>query len=412
MAAEWTFNTDFLRILDCRCCCVTTVTNSYILFTAEFNYSCFLKQGEIDLDPSNRKATAIAFILLASTLMLASFAVNTTRAQTSTQAGVVLLASVGGTTSPAPGNYSYDNGTFIVFSAIPDPGFTFSYWIVSGAYTPGHTGGQIGFYTDPVTGQVVQLPNPKSTAAIDSLTFTTNPANITCGYGYTYSYQAVFAPTTSTTATPTPVPQTSPATSSDQVINILPTLGGTTTPGPGTYHQANGTTITMTAVPADGFAFHYWIASGSYESGHLSQPQYIPGVTDQYPVVPSNIFYPSIDSLVFSINPVTITCGYGYTYNYQAVFVPVNSTVPVIPTSTPIPTQQVPTTPINPVTAAPGTTTAPATSAPTPTPVVSTPTPTPAPASTNYTTWIIIAVVVIIIIVIIAVVAVMMRRKK
>ena len=79
------------------------------------------------------------------------------------------------------------------------------------------------------------------------MTFTANPANITCGYGYTYSYQAVFAPTTSTSATPTPVPQTSPATSSDQVINILPTIGGTTTPGPGTYHQANGTTITMTS---------------------------------------------------------------------------------------------------------------------------------------------------------------------
>ena len=109
------------------------------------------------MNPSTRKATAITFVLLASTLMLASFALNTTKAQTSTQAGVVLLASVGGTTSPAPGNYTYDNGTFIVFSAIPDPGFTFQYWIVSGAYTPGHTGAQAGYYVDPDTGQTVQL---------------------------------------------------------------------------------------------------------------------------------------------------------------------------------------------------------------------------------------------------------------
>jgi hypothetical protein len=359
------------------------------------------------LDTNTRKATAITLVLLASTLMLASFAVNMTKAQTSTQAVVVLLSSVGGTTSPAPGNYTYDNGTFIVFSAVPDNGFAFQYWIVSGAYTPGHTGNQIGYTVDPDTGALIPLPHPGTLTGIDALTFTTNPANITCGYGYTYSYQAVFAPVASTGATPTPVPQTSPATSGQQVINILPTIGGTTTPGPGTYAQDNGTTITMTATPADGFAFHYWIASGSYTPGHLAQPQYIPDVTDQYPTVPPSIYLPTIDSLVFSINPVTITCGYGYTYNYQAVFVPVNSTVPVIPTSTPIPTQQTPTTPEVTITPAPVTTTAPATV--TPTPVV---TPTPAPAGTDYTWWIIAAVVVIIIIVIIAVVAMMMRRKK
>jgi hypothetical protein len=327
------------------------------------------------LNTNTRKATAITLVLLASTLMLASFAINTTKAQTGTQAVVILAASVGGTTSPTPGNYTYDNGTFIVFSAVPDPGFAFQYWIVSGAYTPGHTAQQTGFYIDPDTGQSIQLPVPVSTSGINALTFTTNPANITCGYGYTYTYQAVFAPTTSTSATPTPVPQTQPAESGDQVINILPSIGGTTTPGPGTYSQANGTTITMTAVPADGFAFHYWIASGSYTPGHLAQPQYIPGTTDQYPTVPPNVYLPTIDSLVFSINPVTITCGYGYTYNYQAVFVPVNSTVPEVPTSTPIATQQVPTTPETTITPAPGTTTAPVTSTATPTPEV-TPSPT------------------------------------
>ena len=358
---------------------------------------------------NTRKATAITLVLLASTLMLASFAVNTTRAQTDTQAVVILLDSVGGTTSPAPGNYTYDNGTFIIFSAVPSDGFAFQYWIVSGSYTPGHTGNQVGYLTDPDTGLPLQLPHPNTLTGIDALTFTANPANITCGYGYTYSYQPVFAPVSATGPTPTPVPQTSPATSGDQVIKILPAIGGTTTPGPGTYTQASGTTITMTATAAAGFAFHYWIASGSYTPGHLSQPQYIPDVTDQYPTVPSNIFYPTIDSLVFSINPVTITCGYGYTYNYQAVFVPINSTVPVIPTSTPIATQQLPTTPGATITPAPVVTTAPATVTATPTPVV-TPTPTPA-SGTDYTWWIIIAVVVIII-VIIAVVAVMMRRKK
>lgn len=369
------------------------------------------------MNTNSRKAAVITLVLLASTLMLASFAVNTTKAQTSTQAVVILAASVGGTTSPAPGNYTYDNGTFIDFSAVPDPGFAFQYWIVSGAYTPGHTGTQIGYYTDPDTGQIVQLPAPIVASGIDSLVFTTNPANITCGYGYTYTYQAVFAPVSGTSTgaspTPTPPPQTLPAESSDQVINILPSIGGTTTPAPGTYSQANGTTITMTAIANDGFAFHYWIASGSYTAGHLAQPQYIPNETDQVPTVPSNIFLPTIDSLVFSINPVTITCGYGYTYSYQAVFVPVNSTVPVVPTSAPEtpfptfpPTPAVTTIPTSTTTTAP-----PVSTAPTASPATVTPTPTPAPG-TNYTTWVIIAVVVIIVIIIIAVVAAMMMRRK
>ncbi|HTY76057.1 MAG TPA: hypothetical protein VMD05_10910 [Candidatus Nanoarchaeia archaeon] len=368
------------------------------------------------MNPNSRKATALAFILLASTFMLAAFAVNTAKAQTGSQAVVILLASAGGTTSPAPNtadnpSYSYDNGTFITFSAIPDPGFAFQYWIVSGAYTPGHTGTQGGFYIDPDTGVPVQLPVPVSTSGIDSLVFTTNPANITCGYGYTYTYQAVFAPTTSTSPTPTPVPQTLTPTNTSQVVNILPSIGGTTTPAPGTYVYSNGEPVMLQATPADGFAFHYWIVSGSYTPGHQAQPTYIANVTDQYPTVPSNIYYPTIDSLVFSINPVNITCGYGYTYNYQAVFVPVNSTVPVIPTSTPIPSQQVPTTPITPTTAPPETTTAPATETATPTPAVVTPTPTPAPSNNN-TTYIVIAVVVIIVIIIIAVVAAMMMRRK
>ena len=219
--------------------------------------------------------------------------------------------------------------------------------------------------------------------------------NITCGFGYTYNYQAVFSPVSGTPST-TPAPQTSPATSNQQGVVILQSIGGTTSPAPGSYSYDNGHVLTLTATPNANFTFHYWIVTGSYTPGHLAQPQYIPDVTGQFPTVPSNIYTaPTQDSVVFATNPASITCGYGYTYTYQAVFDPVNSTTPVIPTTTPTPIPTVaPTSTVAP------TATASAEVSPTPT------------TGGGISTTVIVAIVVVIIIIIIALVAVMMMRRK
>lgn len=356
-----------------------------------------------------RKAAAVTLLLLASTLLLAAFfSVN---AQTTDQAIVILLASAGGTTVPAPGNYTYNANETINLQAVPDPGFSFAYWVVSGALTPGHTGQLGATFIDPETGQVIQLPRPGTPSAIDSLVFTANPANITCGYGYTYTYQAVFSLSSTPSVTPTPPPQTQPPTSDKATVVVAPSIGGTvsiqptggsvTSPASGTYTFDNGTSFTLTATANSGFAFHLWTVSGSYQEGHQAVPNYVPGVTEQYPSVPSNVYLPTQDSLAFAINPVTITCGYGYTYTYQAVFDPVGQTPPPIPTSTPAPTfAPTPTATSSPI----------ATSTPvqTASPVV---TQTPAPTGGDMTTTAIIIAVVVIIIIIIAVAVVAMRRK-
>jgi hypothetical protein len=340
------------------------------------------------LNTNVKKTTAITFIILATTLLLATFA----NAQTTTdQAIVVILPSTGGTTTPAEGTYPYDNGTTITLSATPSEGFEFKYWVISGEYTPGHTTGTGIVVTDPDTGEVIQLPRPPAATGADSLVVTANQLGITCGYGYTFTYQAVFGPTNAPPTT-TPPPQTQPPTSNDQVIKIVPSVGGTTSPAPGTYTYTSGQTATLSATPNSGFQFHYWIVTGSYAPGHEAQPQWIPDVTEQVPSVPQSIYLQTQDSLVFSTNPVTITCGYGYTYQYQAVFTPAGDThANVIPTATPPPT------------AAPAT----------PTPAANTPTPAPTatPAAADYT-WAIIAAVVVIIIIIVVVAAVMMRKKK
>ena len=93
-----------------------------------------------------------------------------TPASPSTNAVVVVLAGVGGTTSPVPGIYSLANATSLDLTATPDSGWTFDHWVISGAPLNGH-----GAYSY-------------------TLTPTNNPYNVNHGYGNTYDYQPVFSP--------------------------------------------------------------------------------------------------------------------------------------------------------------------------------------------------------------------------
>jgi hypothetical protein len=197
-------------------------------------------------------------------------------------ATVVVAASVGGTTDPAPGVFKYNYAATITLEATPSTGFRFLYWAIRGTYTPGHNQPPINY---PVNAEedpdyVPDFPDP-SEVAEDSLTLSTNPLQIICGYGYTYVYQPVFAPTT-------PPPATN-----DAVVIVLDSIGGSTNPAPGTYTYRDGSTINLQATPDSGYTFQYWVAVG--EDGHPT------ALTD---------------------NPAGITCGYGYTYSYQAMFAP------------------------------------------------------------------------------------------
>ena len=47
---------------------------------------------------------------------------------------LTISASSGGTTSPAPGTYSYQEGTIVSVTAIPNTNYAFDYWELDGAY--------------------------------------------------------------------------------------------------------------------------------------------------------------------------------------------------------------------------------------------------------------------------------------
>jgi hypothetical protein len=229
-------------------------------------------------------------------LLLSAFAVALSPnvlAQTD-DAQVVIIATPpeGGTTDPEVGTYNYPNNTIVTLTATPNDGYAFSHWVIQGGYVtqPNQPPLILPYeYIDPNTGEVTgpQPAAPPSTAStFESMSVTQNPLVVACGYGYTFSYEAVFI-------------ATAPAERPYAVVVVKESPGGTTDPGAGTYTFTEGSSITLTATPDDGYEFQYWTASGAGSGGHPT---------------------------VINDNPLSPTCGIGYTYDYQPVFAPVGTT--------------------------------------------------------------------------------------
>jgi hypothetical protein len=265
------------------------------------------------MENKSKFATIVLFLLI-STMLLTVLSQNIFVNAQDDEATVVVLSSVGGTTNPTPGTYNYANGTTITLIATPNTGFEFLYWVISGSYTPTHNQPPLiipGVYVDDPT-WVPDLPQPDVTG-IDSVVLTQERLDIICGYGYTYTYQAVFAPTEPSSGV------------TDAVVIVADAVGGTTNPGAGTYTYPEGQTITLTATPATGFEFRYWIISGSYTPTHNQPPLIIPEFYVNDPDYVPDLPQPDvtgIDNLVLTQQRLDIICGYGYTFTYQAVFAP------------------------------------------------------------------------------------------
>ena len=124
-----------------------------------------------------------------------------------TQYTLTLTSSGGGTTDPTPGSYTYDEGTQVAISAIPDNGYEFSGW----------------------SGDASGTDNPL-TIAMDS----------------NKSIKANF------------VQQTAQYT-----LTITAVAGGTTNPAPGSYTYVEGTQVAITAIADGGYRFTGWSGDAS-----------------------------------------------------------------------------------------------------------------------------------------------------
>jgi len=258
----------------------------------------------------NRKVFALT--ALATVLLVAIMAPTFLSVTAQGDATVVVLDTIGGTVTPA-GTTTYPSGSQVTLEATAvDDSFFFVYWIVT---------------------------------SDTSETLTSNPVEITVEGGQTYAVEAIFNPIQA----PPGVQDLPINMASAAIVVVLPSGGGTTTPAPGTYALADATAMMLTATPNSGWQFAYWTISGS-STDHGGAP---------------------VD-LTPSDNPYNVNHGYGYTYNYQAVFTPVGSNVP------------------------------------TPTPVVTNP---PVIGGLSMETLIIIGLVVVIVILLVALAVFAMRKK-
>jgi hypothetical protein len=223
----------------------------------------------------NKKPLRSLFLIL---LLLAVALVSMNPVKAQGTATVNVLVSLGGSTTPS-GTSTYADGTVVTLNATPGSAYTFAYWEISSS-----------------SGVNLTTDNPTTFMVSDSLTYTVQP---------------VFQPINEPVFVPA-VP--SAPTSSIAVVIVLASVGGTTSPGAGTYELSNATSLTLTATPLSGWVFDNWVIGG-YPLSHGGY-----SFTD----TPTN-------------NPYNVNHGYGYTYSYQPVFSLVSSS-----TSTPT---TVPTTP-------------------------------------------------------------------
>jgi len=209
----------------------------------------------------------IALILLASVFATVYPYVASVKAQNT--ATVNVLESIGGSTDPLPGTYSYADGTKVTLTATPDQDLVFESWLIS---------------TD---------------ASND--TKGDNPYTLTVAGGVTYNVSAVFALLVLPPAFPSPQP--SLPLSGYGSVSILNAVGGRTQPAAGTRSFTSVYRLKMTAIPESGWKFDHWVISGDTNTAHGGYP---------FTLTPTD-------------NPYTFDCGLGYNYTYQPVFVPVES---------------------------------------------------------------------------------------
>jgi len=213
------------------------------------------------------------FVLSLILAMLLTTTISSTNAQS--DATVTVQSATGGTTD-ITGTTSYAAGSSVTINAIPDAGFVLSSWVLS---------------PSDGSGDMVIADNP--------LTFTV-------AGGVTYTIIPVFIVPSAVPGRPLPTDLSNAA-----IVVVLPSSGGTTIPPAGTYAMANAENLNLNAMPSNGWQFAHWTIYG-VDTGHGAAPANWN---------PTN-------------NPYNVNHGYGATYSYQAVFVPVGTTEPT-PTPTP-----------------------------------------------------------------------------
>jgi len=114
----------------------------------------------------------------------------------------------GGTTNPPPGTYEYEEGSNVSVSAQPDPGYRFKNWLLDGTRT-----------------------------------IEENPTVVTMDADHTIRARFEEIP--------------------KYTLHIEAGEGGTTDPPPGDYEYLENSSVSVTAIPDEGYEFDFWLLDGA-----------------------------------------------------------------------------------------------------------------------------------------------------
>lgn len=196
---------------------------------------------------------------------------------------LTMAAGPGGTTSPAPGTYTYDEGASGNVQALPNSGYRFTRW--TGDIPTGQETNATIFITMDANKSLAATFTKAWVLTIFSATGgTTNPAAGAHGYddgtvaliaataagGYRFDHWTGDVPAGSATNNPLSLTMNSdksitPVFIRQYTLTLTAGTGGTTNPAPGAYPYDEGSSASVQAVAAAAYQLDFWSgdASGS-----------------------------------------------------------------------------------------------------------------------------------------------------
>jgi hypothetical protein len=201
---------------------------------------------------------------------------------------LTIATTAGGTTNPSPGKHTYNYGTVVSVTAIPDAGYTFDHWELDSVTNS----------TNPISVKMeanqtlysvfIQIPyainvnshcNTEDVDISVSITMDGSPTGYTTPHTFidltgTHNFTVPSSDPSghsfkqwSTGSTSITIIITSGGTytayyQAQYTLTITTTDGGTTNPVPGTYTYSSGTVVSVTATPSTDYFFDHWELDG------------------------------------------------------------------------------------------------------------------------------------------------------
>jgi outer membrane protein assembly factor BamB len=185
--------------------------------------------------------------------------------------------SVGGTTTPANGSYTYNTNVLVQVTATPNPGYCFAYWIVDNNPQGSNSTLTLNM-TSNHTVQAIFANNTYTLTVITQGQGTVNPINSSYRYGELVSLDATAASGwnfagwsgdatgVSNAAITMDANKTVTATFTQNTYSLTIITTGSGAVSPGNHSYLSGTTVNLQALSSSGWTFSGWSGDASGQS--------------------------------------------------------------------------------------------------------------------------------------------------